>query len=136
MDRGEKKRSPRNRFKSNCFNYGRKGHHAENCRSAKKEIEKLGDAPADNKGGGRGKCYICGGEKHCVHKYCGLRRSLEHRTRDFVERGADKGAMLAKINVPANAEVGLLGVTTGQARGDGKEEWDSDSGASFHMPHT
>ena len=44
--------------------------------------------------------------------------------------------MLAKINVPANAEVGLVATTTGAARGDGKEEWDSDSGASFHMSHT
>ena len=44
--------------------------------------------------------------------------------------------MLAKINVPANAEVGLVAATTGVARGDGKEEWDSDSGLSFHMFHT
>ena len=45
--------------------------------------------------------------------------------------------MLAKINVPANAEVGLVAVMTGAACGDGKEEWDSDSGASFHkLSHT
>ena len=37
-DYGEKKMRPRNRFESNCFNYGRKGHHAEDCRSAKNEI--------------------------------------------------------------------------------------------------
>ena len=53
-----------------------------------------------------------------------------------MERGAEKDTMQAKIDVPANAEVGLVAVTTGAARGDGKEEWDSDSGASFHMPHT
>ena len=56
VDRGEKKMRPRSRFEGNCFNYGRKGHRAENCRSAKK-IEKSGDAPADKKGGGRGRCY-------------------------------------------------------------------------------
>ena len=44
--------------------------------------------------------------------------------------------MLAKISVPANAEVGLVAATTGVARGDGKEECDSGSGASFLMSHT
>ena len=44
-DRGEKKRRPRNRLEGNCFNYKRKGHRAENCKSAKKKIEKSGDAP-------------------------------------------------------------------------------------------
>ena len=34
-DRGEKMRPP-NRFEGNCFNYGRKGHRAKDCRSAKK----------------------------------------------------------------------------------------------------
>ena len=58
VDSGEKKRRPRNRFEGNCFNCGRECHRAEDCRSAKK-IEKLGDAAADNKGGGRGKCYVC-----------------------------------------------------------------------------
>ena len=135
-DHGEKKRRPRNRSKGNCFNYGRKGHHAENCRSAKKKIKKSGDAPANKKRGSRGKCYVCGSEEHFAHKYRGLCRSLEHRTSGCEERGAEKGAMLAKTSVPANTEVGLVGVTTEEARGDGKEEWDSDSGASFHMPHT
>ena len=58
-----------------------------------------------------------------------------HRTRDYEEREAEKGVMLAKINVPANAEVGLVAATTGAARGDGKQERDSDSDASFHLPH-
>ena len=44
--------------------------------------------------------------------------------------------MLVKRNVPANSEVGLVAATIGTARGDGKEEWDSDTGASFHMSHT
>ena len=44
--------------------------------------------------------------------------------------------MLAKTNVPANAEVGLVSAMTGEARGDGKEEWDLDCGASFPMSHT
>ena len=44
--------------------------------------------------------------------------------------------MVAKTNVPASAEVGLVAATTGAACGDGKEEWDLDSGASIHMSHT
>ena len=44
--------------------------------------------------------------------------------------------MVAKINVAANSEVGLVQTTIGGARGGGKEKWDSDSGASFHMSHT
>ena len=44
--------------------------------------------------------------------------------------------MLAKIHVPAITEVGLVAATTGEAREDGKEEWDSDSGASLHMSRT
>ena len=44
--------------------------------------------------------------------------------------------MLDKIHLPANAEVGLVAATTGAARRDGKEKWDSDSGASFQMSRT
>ena len=44
--------------------------------------------------------------------------------------------MPARINEPANAELGLVAATTGAARGHSKEEWDSDSGASIHMFHT
>ena len=80
-DRGEKKRRPCNRFEGNCFNCGKKDHRAENCRSAKKKMEKSKDAPANKKGGGRGKCYACGSEEHFAHKHCGLCRSLEHRNR-------------------------------------------------------
>ena len=134
-DRGEKKKRPRNRFEGNCINCGRKDHRAEDCRSTKK-IGKSRDAPADKEGRGREKCYVCGSEEHCVHKQCGLCRILKHRTRDCEKRGVEKGVMLAKINVPANAEVGLVAATTGAARGDGKEEWDSDFGVSFHMYYT
>ena len=55
VDRVEKSRRLRDRFEGNCFNCGRKGHRAEDCRSTKK-IEKLGDVAAGKKGGGRGKC--------------------------------------------------------------------------------
>ena len=44
--------------------------------------------------------------------------------------------MLVRTNVPANSEVELVAVTIGAARGDGKEGWDLDSGASFHTSHT
>ena len=53
-ERGEKKRRPRNRLEGNCFNCGRECHRAEDCRSAKKKVEKSADATADKKGGGRG----------------------------------------------------------------------------------
>ena len=55
-DGGEKNRRPHNRFNGNCFNCGRKGHRADDCRSAKKKIETSEDAAADKKGGGSGKC--------------------------------------------------------------------------------
>ena len=44
--------------------------------------------------------------------------------------------MLAELNVPANSEVGLVAATIDAARGDGKDNWDSDAGVSFHMSHT
>ena len=122
MDRGEKRRRPRNRLEGNCFNCGRKSHRAEDCRSAKKKIDTPGDAAADKKGGGMGKCYVCGSKEHIAHKHCGLCRRLEHRTRDCEERGAKKSAMLTKISVPANSEVGLVAATIRAARGDGKQE--------------
>ena len=133
-DRGEKRRRPRHRFEGNCFNCGREGRRAEDWRSAKK-IEKSGDALADKKSGGRRKSYICGSEEHFARKHCGLCRSQEHCTCGCEERGAEKGAMLATINMPANAKVGLVAATAGAAREDGKGEWDSDSGVSFHMFH-
>ena len=66
----------------------------------------------------------------------GLCKSLEHRTRDCEERGAEKGAMLAKLTVPAAPEVRAVAAMVGAAHGDRKEEWESDSGATFHMSHT
>ena len=100
------------------------------------KIEKLGNAAADKKGGGRGKCYVCGSEENFAHKHCSLCRSLEHRTSDCEGRRADKGAMLAKMNVPANSEVGLMAAIVGEAHGEDKEKSDSDSDAIFHMSHT
>ena len=61
---------------------------------------------------------------------------LEHRTRDCEERGAEKGAILAKLTVPAVPEVRAVAAMVGAARGDRNEEWESDSSATFHMPHT
>ena len=63
----------------------------------------------------------------CAH------RSLEHWTRDCEKGGSEKSAMLAKINAPENSEMGLVAVTIGAAHRDGKEEWDSDSGASLRV---
>ena len=54
--------------------------------------------------------------------HCGLSKSLEHRTRDCEERGAEKGAMLAKLTVPAVPEVRAVAAMVGAARGDRKEE--------------
>ena len=44
-NRGEKKRGPRIRFEGNYFNCGRKGRRAEDCRSAKKKINKITRCP-------------------------------------------------------------------------------------------
>ena len=120
----------------NCFNCGKKGHRAGDCRSAKKKIEKSGAADDKREGCGSGRCYICGNEEHFAHRHCGLCKSLEHRTRDCEERGAEKGAILAKLTVPAVPEVRAVAALVGTARGDWKEEWESDSGTSFHMSHT
>ena len=130
-DHGEKRRRPRNRFGDNSFNCGRKAHRAEYYRSAKKKIEKSRDATAD-KGRGRGKCFVCGSEKHFAHKHCDLCRSPERRTRDCEKRGDDKGMMPAKLDV---ASKGATAAMVGAGRGDGKEEWDSGSGALFHTSH-
>ena len=69
-------------------------------------------------------------------RHCGLCKSLEHRTQNCEERGAEKGAMLAKLTVPAVPEVRAVAAMVGAARSDRKEEWESDSGATFHMSHT
>ena len=123
------------KFDGNCFNCGKKGHRAGDCRSAKKS-EKSGAADDKKEGGGSGRCYIYGSEDHFAHRHCGLCKSLEHRTRDCEERGAEKGAMRAKLTVPAVPEVRAVAAMVGAARGDREEEWESDSGATFHMLHT
>ena len=131
--KGENRR-PHHKFEGNCFNCGKKGHRAGDCRSAKKS-EKSG--AADKKeGGGSGRCYIWGSEEHFARRHCGLCKSLKHRTRDCEERGAEKGTMLAKLTVPAVPEVrAAAAIMVGAARGDRKGEWKSDSGATFHMSH-
>ena len=44
--------------------------------------------------------------------------------------------MLTKLKVPANSEVGPMAAIIGVTRGGSEEERESDSGATFHMPHT
>ena len=117
-----KNRRLHHKFDGNCFNCGKKGHHAEDCRSAKEKSEKSGAGDDKKEGGGSGRCYICGREEHLAHRHCGLCKSLEHRTRDCEERGAEKGAMLAKLTSPAVPEVRAVAAMVGTARGDRKEE--------------
>ena len=74
-----KNRRPRHKFDGNCFNCGKKGHRAENCRSAKKS-ETYGAADDKKKGGGGGRYYICASEEHLAHRHCGLCKGLEHRS--------------------------------------------------------
>ena len=61
-------------------------------------------------------------EEHLAHRHCGLCKSFEHRTRDCKERGAAKGAILAKLTVPAVPEVRAVAAMVGAAHGDRKEE--------------
>ena len=119
MDRGENNRRYRILFKCNCFNCGGKIRRAEDCRSAKKKIEKSGNTTADRKTGGRSNYYVFGTEKHFAHRHCGLCKSLEHQTRGCEERRAEKGLMLAKMNMSQNSEVALV-AAVGATRGDGK----------------
>ena len=131
-----KNRRLHHKFDGNCLHCGKKGHRAGDCRSAKKKSEKFGAADDRKEDGGSGRCYVCGSEEHLAHRHCGLCKSLEHRTRDYEERGAEKGAMLAKLTVPVVPEVRAVAAMVGAARSDRKEEWESDSGATFHMSHT
>ena len=86
--------------------------------------KKSGVADDKKKDGGSGRCYICGSEEYLVHRHCGLLKSLEHWTRDYEERGDIKGAMLAKLTVPAVREVRVVAAMVRAARGDSKEEWE------------
>ena len=131
-----KNRRLHHKFDGKCFNCGKKGHRAVDCRSAMKKSEKSGATNDRKEGGGSGRCYICVSEEHLAHRHCGLCKSLEHRTRDCEERGAEKGTMLAKLTVPVVAEVREVTAMVGAARSVRKEEWESDSGATFHMSHT
>ena len=130
----EKNRRSRNRIEGDCSICGKKDHHAGELRSAKKN-EKYGDVTADKKGGGKSKWYVCESPEHLVHKHCGLCKSLEHQTCKRQERPTEKDAMLTKLNVMANSEVGPMAAMMGAARRGSKEECKSYSGAVFHMPH-
>ena len=44
--------------------------------------------------------------------------------------------MLAKLTVPVVPEGRAVAAMVGAARSDRKEEWESDSGATFHVSHT
>ena len=125
-----KNRRLHHKFDGNCFNCGKKGHRAEDCRSAKKKSEKSGAADDRKEGGGSGRYYICGSEEHLAHRHCGLCKSLEHRTRDCEERGAEKGAMLAKLTVPVVPEVRVVAAMVGPARSDRK------NGNQIPAPHS
>ena len=133
---GKGKNRRLHKFDGNCFNCGKKGHRAGDCRSAKKKSDKSEAADDRKEGGGSGRCYICGSEEHLAHRHCGLCKSLEHRTQDCEERGDEKGAMRAKLTVPVVPEVRAVAAMVGAARSDRKEKWESDSGATFHMSHT
>ena len=82
-----------------------------------------GAADDRKEGGGSGRCYIYGSEEHLAHRHCGLCKSLEHRARDCEERGAEKGAMLAKLTMPVVPEVRAVAAMVGAACSDRKEEW-------------
>ena len=131
-----KNRRLHHKFDGKCFNCGKKGHRAVDCRRAKKKSEKSGATDDRKEGGGSGRCYICGSEEHLAHRHCCLCKSLEHRTRDCEESGAEKGAMLAKLTVPVVPEGREVTAMVGAARSVREEEWESDSGATFHMSHT
>ena len=46
------------------------------------------------------------------------------------------GAMLKKLNVPADSKAGLMAAILGAGRGGSKKEYELDSRATFHMSHT
>ena len=130
-----KDRRPHHKVDDNCFNCGKKNHRAGDCRSAKTS-ETSGATDDKKKRGGSRRCYICGSEEHLAYRHCGLCKSLEHRTRDCEERGAEKGAMLAKLTVPAVPEARAGAAMMRAARDDRKEEWESYFSATFHTSHT
>ena len=118
--KGENSR-PHHKFDGNCFNCEKKGHRAGDCESAKIS-KKYGAADDKKKGGGSGRCYICGSEEHLAHRHCGLCKSLEHRTQNCEEHGAENGAMLAELTVPAVPEVRAVAAMVGASRDNRKEE--------------
>ena len=67
---------------------------------------------------------------------CTRYKRFEHRIRECEERGAEKGAMLVKLNVLPNSEMGPMAAMVGEARGGSKEGWKPDSGATVHISYT
>ena len=122
-----KNRRLHHKIDGNCFNCGKKGHRAIDCAGARKKNENSGAADNKKEGRGSGRCYICGSGEHLAHTHCDLCKSLEHRTRDCEERGAEKNVIRAKLTMPAVPEVRSVAAMVGAARGDRKEEWESDS---------
>ena len=126
-----------NKFEGKCFNCGKKGHRAVDCRSTKKKSEKSGTAVERKEGGGGGRCYVCESVEHLAHKHCRLCRSLEHRTRDCEERGAEKDAMLAKLTAPAVPELSIKCIRTdngGDFEGEFRRELYRRSITHEHTP--
>ena len=78
-----KNRRPHHKFEGNCFNCGKKGHRAGDCRSAKMS-EKSGASDDIKKGGGSGGCYICGSEEHLAHRHCMVRAKALSAGRETV----------------------------------------------------
>ena len=73
------------------------------------------------------------GVRSTLHTRTLARTRVKHWTHECEERGADKGMMLAKLNVPAYSKVGPKVVMMRAARKGSKEECESDSGATFHL---
>ena len=65
----EKNRRLHHKFDGKCFNCGKKGHRAVDCRSAKKKSEKSGVTDDKKEGSGSGRGYICGSDEHLAHRH-------------------------------------------------------------------
>lgn len=91
-------------------------------RSPREKSENPGASDDDKKEERSGRSHIRGNEEHLARRHCRLWERLEHQTRDYEEREADRGAMLAKLNVPGNSEVGTMAERVGATRGDRKME--------------
>ena len=112
---------PHHKIDGNCFNCGKKDRRAGDCRSAKKSENP--DLPTTSR-----RAVTAVGATSA-----GVRRTLRTGTvvfaralstgRDREERGAEQGAMLAKLTMPAVPKVRAVAAMVGAAHGDRKEEW-------------